>query len=190
MAKLETWDDLPTRGQIKKRIDTFLRAFHDGKIEAAFAICPAIVWTEQGMAVKPGLSKDKLLEHLSHAVFQFLEEEVDGAALEDVEKWCKVITPPSEVDYEDIALEVPGTDSDADDDRAKATQEGEVLAVGPGARDDSGKLIDLEVRVGDRIFFGRWSGTEIRLDGQDLLIMKESDVMGVIEQSAEMKEAA
>jgi hypothetical protein len=128
MAKLETWDDLPTRGQIKKRIDTFLRAFHDGKLEDAFAVCPAMVWTDQGMAVKPGLSKDKLLEHLSHAVFQFLEEEVDGAALEDVEKWCKVITPPSEADYEDLALEVPGTDSEADDDRAKATQEGEVLA--------------------------------------------------------------
>jgi len=69
-------------------------------------------------------------------------------------------------------------------------QEGEVLAVGQGARDDSGKLTDLDVRVGDRILFGKWSGTEIRLDGQDLLIMKESDVMGVIEQSAQVKRAA
>ncbi|WP_256754552.1 co-chaperone GroES [Mesorhizobium sp. Mes31] len=69
-------------------------------------------------------------------------------------------------------------------------QEGEVLAVGPGARDDSGKLTELDVRVGDRILFGKWSGTEIRLDGQELLIMKESDVMGVIEQAAQVKKAA
>ncbi|MGX7873762.1 co-chaperone GroES [Mesorhizobium sp. ORM6] len=69
-------------------------------------------------------------------------------------------------------------------------QEGEVLAVGPGARDDSGKLIELDVKVGDRILFGKWSGTEIRLDGQDLLIMKESDVMGVIEQAEQVKKAA
>lgn len=76
-------------------------------------------------------------------------------------------------------------------DKAKEKpQEGEVLAVGQGARDDSGKLTDLDVRVGDWILFGKWSGTEIRLDGQDLLIMKESDVMGVIEQSAQVKKAA
>jgi chaperonin GroES len=60
-------------------------------------------------------------------------------------------------------------------------QEGEVIAVGPGARDDSGKLIALELKAGDRILFGKWSGTEIKLDGEDLLIMKESDVMGIIE---------
>lgn len=58
--------------------------------------------------------------------------------------------------------------------------EGEVVAVGAGARDDSGKLIELDVKVGDRILFGKWSGTEVKLDGEDLLIMKESDVMGVI----------
>ncbi|MER8630578.1 MAG: co-chaperone GroES [Mesorhizobium sp.] len=69
-------------------------------------------------------------------------------------------------------------------------QEGEVLAVGPGARDDGGKLVELDVRVGDRILFGKWSGTEIRLDGQDLLVMKESDVMGVIEEAAQIKKAA
>jgi chaperonin GroES len=63
-------------------------------------------------------------------------------------------------------------------------QEGEVIAVGPGARDDSGKLIALELKAGDRILFGKWSGTEIKLDGEDLLIMKESDVMGVIEGAA------
>ena len=64
-------------------------------------------------------------------------------------------------------------------------QEGEVLAVGPGARDDAGKRIEPDVKVGDRILFGKWSGTEIKLDGAELLIMKESDVMGVIEGAAE-----
>jgi chaperonin GroES len=68
--------------------------------------------------------------------------------------------------------------------------EGEVIAVGPGARDESGKLVDLDVKVGDRILFGKWSGTEIKLNGEDLLIMKESDVMGVIEVEAAMKKAA
>ena len=63
-------------------------------------------------------------------------------------------------------------------------QEGEVIAVGPGGRDDSGKLVALDVKVGDRILFGKWSGTEIKLDGEELLIMKESDVMGVIESMA------
>ena len=69
-------------------------------------------------------------------------------------------------------------------------QEGEVIAVGPGARDEGGKLVGLDVKVGDRILFGKWSGTEIKLDGEDLLIMKESDVMGVIEQAATLKKAA
>jgi chaperonin GroES len=59
-------------------------------------------------------------------------------------------------------------------------QEGEVIAVGPGARDDSGKVQALDVQVGDRILFGKWSGTEVKLDGQDLLIMKESDILGVV----------
>jgi chaperonin GroES len=69
-------------------------------------------------------------------------------------------------------------------------QEGEVLAVGPGARDDSGQLQALDVKVGDRILFGKWSGTEIRLDGEDLLVMKESDVMGILEAEAEAQKAA
>jgi chaperonin GroES len=63
-------------------------------------------------------------------------------------------------------------------------QEGEVIAVGPGARDESGKIVPLDVKAGDRILFGKWSGTEIKLDGEELLIMKESDVMGVIEDKA------
>lgn len=59
-------------------------------------------------------------------------------------------------------------------------QEGEVIAVGPGARDDAGKLVALDVKKGDRVLFGKWSGTEVKIDGQDLLIMKESDIMGVV----------
>ncbi|TIQ33524.1 MAG: co-chaperone GroES [Mesorhizobium sp.] len=69
-------------------------------------------------------------------------------------------------------------------------QQGEIIAAGPGARDESGKLIPLDVKVGDRILFGKWSGTEIKLNGEDLLIMKESDVMGVIEQPSALEKAA
>jgi chaperonin GroES len=59
-------------------------------------------------------------------------------------------------------------------------QEGEIIAVGSGARDEAGKLVPLDVKAGDRILFGKWSGTEVKLDGEDLLIMKESDIMGII----------
>jgi len=59
-------------------------------------------------------------------------------------------------------------------------QEGEVVAVGPGARDDSGKVVALDVKAGDRVLFGKWSGTEVKLEGEDLLIMKESDIMGIL----------
>jgi len=69
-------------------------------------------------------------------------------------------------------------------------QEGEVVAVGPGVRDDSGTLVELSVKAGDRILFGKWSGTEVKIDGEDLLIMKESDILGVIEAAAELKRAA
>src|SRR3954447_19727341 len=69
-------------------------------------------------------------------------------------------------------------------------QEGEVIAVGPGARDESGKLQALDVKVGDRILFGKWSGTEVKLDGEELLIMKESDIMGVIDTGPGLKAAA
>ena len=60
-------------------------------------------------------------------------------------------------------------------------QEGKIVAVGPGARDESGKLVPLDVKAGDRILFGKWSGTEVKVDGDDLLIMKESDVLGIVE---------
>ena len=69
-------------------------------------------------------------------------------------------------------------------------QEGEIIAFGPGGRDESGKLIPLDVKVGDRILFGKWSGTEVKIDGEDLLIMKESDVMGVLEGKVATRKAA
>jgi chaperonin GroES len=68
--------------------------------------------------------------------------------------------------------------------------EGEVIAVGPGARDEKGTLVPLDVKKGDRILFGKWSGTEIKLDGEELLIMKESDVMGVLDDTAVAKKKA
>ena len=68
--------------------------------------------------------------------------------------------------------------------------EGEVVAVGPGARDETGKLVPLDVKAGDRILFGKWSGTEVKLDGQELLIMKESDIMGIIEGTPAAKKKA
>ncbi len=69
-------------------------------------------------------------------------------------------------------------------------QEGEVIAVGPGGRDESGNLVPLDVKAGDRVLFGKWSGTEVKIDGEELLIMKESDVMGVIEGASATKEKA
>ena len=67
--------------------------------------------------------------------------------------------------------------------------EGEVVAVGPGARGEDGKIQPLDVKAGDRVLFGKWSGTEVKLDGEDLIIMKESDIMGVLEQTAARKAA-
>ena len=69
-------------------------------------------------------------------------------------------------------------------------QEGEVIAVGPGGRDESGKLVPLDIKAGDRVLFGKWSGTEVKIDGEELLIMKESDVMGVIEGARSTKKKA
>ena len=69
-------------------------------------------------------------------------------------------------------------------------QEGEVVAVGPGARDEAGKLVPIDVKAGDRVLFGKWSGSEVKIDGEELLIMKESDVMGVIEVPQARRKAA
>jgi chaperonin GroES len=68
--------------------------------------------------------------------------------------------------------------------------EGEVIAVGPGARDESGALVPLDVKKGDRILFGKWSGTEVSIDGEELVIMKETDIFGVIEKVGKVKKAA
>jgi chaperonin GroES len=69
-------------------------------------------------------------------------------------------------------------------------QEGKVTAVGPGGRDENGKLIPIDVKIGDRVLFGKWSGTEVKLDGVEYLIMKESDIMGVLEDTVVRKKAA
>jgi chaperonin GroES len=68
--------------------------------------------------------------------------------------------------------------------------QGEVIAVGPGGRDESGKLIPIDIKEGDRVLFGKWSGTEVKIDGEELLIMKESDIMGIIEEPISKKKAA
>ena len=69
-------------------------------------------------------------------------------------------------------------------------QQGEVVSVGPGGRDEAGKLIPIDVKPGDRVLFGKWSGTEVKLDGVEYLIMKESDIMGIVEGSPALKKAA
>lgn len=76
------------------------------------------------------------------------------------------------------------------DSAKEKPQQGEVVAVGPGSRDESGKVNPLDVKVGDRILFGKWSGTEVKIDGQELLIMKESDIMGVLDNAQSQKKAA
>ena len=68
--------------------------------------------------------------------------------------------------------------------------QGEVVAVGPGGRDETGKLIPIDVKAGDRVLFGKWSGTEVKIDGEELLIMKESDIMGVLDQQVSRRKAA
>ncbi|HWL71319.1 MAG TPA: co-chaperone GroES [Geminicoccus sp.] len=69
-------------------------------------------------------------------------------------------------------------------------QQGEIVAVGPGARDESGKVNALDVKVGDKVLFGKWSGTEVKIDGDDLLIMKESDILGILDDAGSLKQAA
>ena len=104
------------------------------------------------------LSADE--EHMAKTKFRPLHDRVVVRRLDGEEKTKGGIIIP------DTAKEKP--------------QEGEVVAVGPGGRDESGKLIALDVKAGDRVLFGKWSGTEVEIDGQELLIMKESDIMGVV----------
>jgi chaperonin GroES len=87
------------------------------------------------------------------------------------------------------SLNVGGHHEIPDTAKEKPSQ-GEVIAVGPGGRDESGKLIPIDLKVGDRVLFGKWSGTEVKIDGEDLLIMKESDIMGVLEENVARKKAA
>ncbi|QQO18702.1 co-chaperone GroES [Bradyrhizobium diazoefficiens] len=76
------------------------------------------------------------------------------------------------------------------DSAKEKPQEGEVIAAGPGGRNEQGQLVPLDVKVGDRVLFGKWSGTEVKIDGKELLIMKESDLLGVVEKTAATKKAA
>jgi chaperonin GroES len=76
------------------------------------------------------------------------------------------------------------------DSAQEKPQQGKIIAVGPGGRDEAGKLIPIDVKAGDLVLFGKWSGTEVKIDGHDYLIMKESDIMGVLDQSAAKKKAA
>ena len=76
------------------------------------------------------------------------------------------------------------------DSAKEKPSQGEVVAVGPGARDEAGKLVALDVKAGDRVLFGKWSGTEVKIDGEDLLIMKESDILGIITQGNAKAKAA
>ena len=76
------------------------------------------------------------------------------------------------------------------DSAKEKPSQGEIVAVGPGGRDEAGKLIPIDLKVGDRVLFGKWSGTEVKVNGEDLLIMKESDIMGVLDVPASKKKAA
>jgi chaperonin GroES len=76
------------------------------------------------------------------------------------------------------------------DSAQEKPSQGEIVAVGPGGRDEAGKLIPVDLKKGDRVLFGKWSGTEVKIDGEDLLIMKESDVMGVLQETVAKKKAA
>jgi chaperonin GroES len=76
------------------------------------------------------------------------------------------------------------------DSAQEKPSQGEIVAVGPGGRDEAGKLIPIDLKNGDRVLFGKWSGTEVKIDGEDLLIMKESDIMGVLQETVAKKKAA
>ena len=76
------------------------------------------------------------------------------------------------------------------DSAQEKPQQGKIIAVGPGGRDEAGKLIPIDIKVGERVLFGKWSGTEVKIDGKELLIMKESDIMGVIDEPTAQKKAA
>jgi len=109
---------------------------------------------------QPVISNHKRISSMSKSTFRPLHDRVVVKRIEAETKTLGGIIIP------DTAKEKP--------------QEGEVVAVGPGARDEAGKLIPLDLKAGNKVLFGKWSGTEVKIDGQDLLIMKESDILGVI----------
>ena len=96
----------------------------------------------------------------------------------------RIVVRPSEAEEKTASgLVIPDT-------AKEKPMQGEVIAVGPGARDEQGKVQPLDVKAGDRVLFGKWSGTEVKIDGEDVLIMKESDILGVIEGKANVRAAA
>ena len=96
----------------------------------------------------------------------------------------RIIVKPGEAEETTVSgLVIPDT-------AKEKPMQGEVLAVGPGARDEDGDLVPMSVQVGDRVLFGKWSGTEVKIDGEDLLIMKEADIMGIIDKAEAAKKAA
>jgi chaperonin GroES len=76
------------------------------------------------------------------------------------------------------------------DNAKEKPQEGEVVAIGPGSRDEAGRLVELTVKPGDRVLFGKWSGTDVKIEGEELLIMKESDILGIVEDAVPLRQAA
>src|SRR5689334_17830868 len=123
------------------------------------------------IAVRWCRSKTKLLDNEEEAMkFRPLHDRVVVRRIEEDTKTAGGIIIP------DTAKEKP--------------MQGEVIAAGPGARDESGRVVPLDVKRGDRVLFGKWSGTEVKIDGDDLLIMKESDILGVIEGKASVRAAA
>lgn len=144
MSGLALWDELPTKGELKARIDAFLRAFQKGDLTTAFRQCPPMVFVkDEGLKVQEDLEGAELIEHLSHTVFQFLEgqsvaeDALEDAVAEDPSTWVGVITPPGDVDFEDLSLDFPWRDEDDDEDydeddevpdETRAKEEGEVLA--------------------------------------------------------------
>jgi len=170
------WDELPTKGELKARIDAFLRAVHEARFDEAFSICPLESFVKgTGMVVQTDLPPEAIREQLRATMFQFIEgqqvvrEVLASAKAEDPRTWCAWITPPGEVGFEDICLEFPfdDEDEDADDledapDSTRATEDGEVVAN-----------VHLRGEVTD--ITGRYALTEH--DGRWILTFHNFDIM-------------
>src|SRR6266851_9107060 len=153
--------------------NTSANIFHHGPLKAVFAapMSPTDGVGENLPAVRTP-PKQKLNQELRRMPMKFrpLHDRVVVKRIDAEEKSAGGIIIP------DTAKEKPS--------------EGEIIAVGPGGRDENGKLVPIDLKVGDKVLFGKWSGTEVKLDGEELLIMKESDIMGVLDQSVARKKAA